>query len=97
MKFACLPSGRDFDIWISNIKEWLDYPLPPDLLKEIQSYSEIFPLEKIAPKSSEQLKFAEKHEEKDYFSGLGEADGILNKVKLLFSDIFPQKEYMVFN
>jgi len=81
---------------IFTLKEWFDdLPLPSDLLKDAHNYFEIFPLEKIAPKSSEQIKFREKYKEKDYLLELRNVKGILKKAKLLLGDIFPQKDYMV--
>ena len=95
-----LSSLREYEICESvfplllTLKELLDPPFPADLLKEFKNYSDIFPAEKIAPKASEQLKFVEKHEERDYLSNLGEIRGIGKKATLLLGDIFPQKEYM---
>lgn len=80
---------------ILTLKEWFNPPLPQDLLKEAQSYLEIFPLEKIVPKSTEQLKFIGKHQEKDYLLEVLNVKGLRKKVKLLLSEIFPKKEYMI--
>jgi len=80
---------------IFTLKEWFTVFLPEVFLKEAQGNFEIFPIERVVPSPSEQIKFWEKSLERDYLSNLGEIEGIGKKAKIILGDIFPQKKYMI--